>query len=80
MLTVAQAAVYATVSERLIREWVTSGLLPVLRLGAKGRRGHIRIQREDLDATLAAFKVTRAQPGPRRHPARKPALKHLRLS
>ena len=79
MLTVAEAAVYATVSERLIRQWITDGQLPVVRVGARNKRGHIRIQREDLDGLLASFKVTKKRPEPIKAPARN-SFKHLKLS
>lgn len=57
MLTVKGAADHATVSEALIRVWLADGTLPHFKFGASGRRGHIRILLEDLEATLAAFKV-----------------------
>lgn len=57
MLTVAEAALRACVSESLIYAWCADGTLPHLRLGRKGRRGTIRIAREDLDGVLAAFRV-----------------------
>lgn len=79
MFTVAEAAVYATVSERLIRQWIADGQLPVIRVGARNRRGHIRIQREDLDGLLSSFKVTEKRPEPVKAPARS-SFKHLKLS
>ncbi len=58
MLTVAEAAARACVSESLIYAWCSDGTLPHTRIGRKGRRGHIRISVEDLDGVLAAFKVS----------------------
>lgn len=57
MLTVAEAALRACVSESLIYAWCADGTLPHLRLGRKGRRGTIRIATEDLDGVLATFRV-----------------------
>jgi excisionase family DNA binding protein len=80
-MTVAEAAVHATVSEALIRQWVREGTLPHFRLGAKGRRGKIMIRVEDLDGVLANFKVERKAPEPVKAPVpRQSAFKHLRLS
>ena len=91
-LTVAAAAARACVSEDLVRAWVRDGLLPHLRVGAKGRRGKILIDPLDLDALLASFKVG-ARPVPAAPPQAPPpapspappvppasAFTHLRLS
>jgi excisionase family DNA binding protein len=80
-MTVREAAAYATVSESLIYSWCADGSLRHTRVGRKGRRGHIRISREDLDAALAAFTVSAPAPATQpvpRPPA--PPLKHIRLS
>lgn len=74
MLTVKQAAARACVSESLIYAWCADGTLPHLRVGRKGKRGHIRIAAEDLEGVLANFKVS----GPPSPTA--PILKHLHLA
>lgn len=80
MLSVKQAAAYVCVCETVVRGWLQDGL-PHFRLGATGRRGHIRIVRDDLDAWLANFKVTTRQPEPAQAPALpRSVFKHLRLS
>lgn len=80
MLTVAEAAVRACVSEGVIRGWISSGQLPHYRLGMPGRRGKIVIEVEDLDGVLASFKVGKKKPEPPKAPApRPPVLKHLSL-
>jgi len=61
MLTVAQSALHACVSESLIYAWVSDGTLPHTRVGRKGKRGHIRIAEEDLDGVMASFKVSSTQ-------------------
>ena len=78
-MTVAEAAKHARVCESIIRQWVSSGLLPHYRLGAKGRRGKIMIEVDDLVETLASFKVTgpASKPAPKTKP--KVTLRHLRL-
>jgi excisionase family DNA binding protein len=80
MLTVAEAATRACVSEGLIRQWVADGTLPHYRLGARGKRGKIMIAVEDLDGALASFKVSKKEPEPRKAPAPRHAFKHLKLS
>lgn len=47
-LTVKQAAAYLDVSEKTVRRWISSGILPHLRLG-----GCIRISSDDLAGFLA---------------------------
>lgn len=69
MLTVAQAARYATVPERLIRAWIAAGVLPVLQLGAPEP---IRVSRQDLDAALASFRVTSTRSDPIHHQPGRP--------
>jgi excisionase family DNA binding protein len=81
VLTVTEAASRAGVSVSLIYVWCADGTLSHLRVGRKGKRGHIRIAEEDLDTVLAEFKVAK--------PAIKPAsqggispplrLKHVRV-
>lgn len=78
-MTVKQAAAYCCVCESVIRGWVATGKLPHYRLGLK--RGKIMIERDDLDALLASFKVTPTTPEPVPAPALgRPEFKHLRLS
>lgn len=79
MLTVAEAARHATVSESLIRQWVREGTLPHFRLGGKGHRGAIRIAVEDLDGVLANFRVEGKRPEPVKAPVRT-SFKHLDLN
>ena len=80
MLTVKEAAARACVSESLIYAWCQSGALPHFRLGLPGKRGKIAIEVEDLDATLASFKVGRREPEPQKSPARrKSAFQHLKF-
>lgn len=77
-LTVKQAAAYCSVCESVVRGWVSSGKLPHYRLGLG--RGKIVIDREDLDALLATFKVGARESEPAESPA--PSLasfKHLKL-
>jgi hypothetical protein len=78
-LTVAEAAKRARVCEAIIRDWIKQGL-PHFRLGAKGKRGRIRIATEDLGNWLSLFRVTKKEPEPRKAPAPKSAFKHLKLS
>jgi excisionase family DNA binding protein len=49
LLTTKQTAEESTVSERTVERWISSGLLPVVRVG-KVRR----VRRADLEALLAA--------------------------
>lgn len=80
MMDVKSAAAYACVSETVLRGWLKDGL-PHFRVGAKGKRGHYRIAREDLDAWLASFKVTKKEPEPVKAPARLPQVfSHLKIS
>gem|GEM_PF-1484253 len=81
MLTVTEAALRASVSVSLIYVWCSDGTLPHIRVGRKGKRGHIRIAEEDLDSVLAEFKVSRptsvsaSQSGV----SLPPRLKHVRV-
>lgn len=83
-LTVDEAAGRACVCPGLVRGWVRDGLLPHLRVGARGKRGKILIDPTDLDGLLASFKVTArrpvtaAAPPPAAPPAS--AFTHLRLA
>jgi hypothetical protein len=79
---VKQAASHASVSVALIYAWCRDGTLPHMRVGAWGKRGHIRIAVEDLDAVLAGFKVGKREPTPAPLPAPAPitAYRHVRLS
>jgi excisionase family DNA binding protein len=73
VLTVAQAAERACVSNSLVYEWCKTGVLKHARYGRPGRRGTIRIGEEDLTAFLAGCQ----------HKAHSsvgiPALKHISL-
>ena len=81
MLTVATAALKACVSESLIRLWVKEGTLACYRLGGKNKRGTIRIQEEDLDQVMAAFKAVPSAPPVRQKVSTvRPPLKHLDLT
>jgi len=80
MLTVKECALRAGVSAALVYDWITSRCLPHFRLGAKGRRGAIRIAEADLAAFLESMKVgVQAVQTPTPRPARKLKLKHLTL-
>lgn len=57
LLTVKEAAERASVSESLVYEWISEGVLPHLRLGKLGKRGCIRIAQEELDVFLAGCRV-----------------------
>jgi excisionase family DNA binding protein len=78
MLTVKQAAEQLGVCASLVYGWCQSGILPHFRLGARGRRGGIRIAVADLETFLATLKREgRPESKP---PAPKPVkLKHLQL-
>lgn len=71
MLTPKQAAEKIGVSDSLIYEWCSQGLLTHYRFGRKGRRGKILIEEKDLDAFLDACRQEPAPPAP--------PLKHIRL-
>jgi excisionase family DNA binding protein len=57
LVTVAQAAERACVSESLIYEWIAAGTLACYRLGKPGKRGCVRIAVQDLEAFLASCRV-----------------------
>lgn len=78
MLTVKEAAAHARVCESVVRGWIRDGL-PHFRVGAKGKRGKILIQVEDLDNWLANCRVERKEPEPTKAPAPS-TFKHLKLS
>jgi excisionase family DNA binding protein len=80
VLTVKQIAKQLNVSGATVYGWVMSGALACYRLGAKGRRGAIRVAEADLVAFLESLKTQRGQqavkpPAPRR----KIKLQHLQL-
>lgn len=56
-LTAKQAADRARVSVSLIYQWCAERRLRHLRVGARGRRGKILIEEEDLEAFLLACEV-----------------------
>jgi excisionase family DNA binding protein len=60
-ITVKQAAIHAGVSTSLIYAWCEDGSLSHIRVGRKGKRGHIRIEVADLDALLISLKVSSQQ-------------------
>ena len=72
MLTPKQAAARIGVSDSLIYEWCSSGLLPHYRFGRPGHRGKILIDEKELDALLAACRQE-ARPE-----AEIPQLKHIK--
>jgi excisionase family DNA binding protein len=71
MLTPKQVAERIGVSDSLIYEWCSEGLLPHYRMGRKGKRGKVLIEEADLTAFLASC----------RHEAKPdvPPLKHIRI-
>jgi excisionase family DNA binding protein len=84
MLTVKQAARYAGVSPSLVYGWIGSRVLAHYRLGNKGKRGRILIDRADLDSFLDSNRV---EPTPPQQPVRAPTpcrpkvvLRHIDLS
>ena len=54
MLTPKEAAARIGVSDSLIYEWCTAGLLPHYRFGKPGRRGKILIDDTELNTFLAS--------------------------
>jgi hypothetical protein len=52
MLTVRQTVEQASVSQSLVCEWCSSGILPRMRLGRPGKRGCIRIDEAHLESFL----------------------------
>ena len=75
MLTVKQVAERLGVSESLVYEWCSEGVLPHYRFGRKGRRGKILIDETEFDAFLAGCR----QEG-RQDTATMPELRHIQLS
>jgi excisionase family DNA binding protein len=73
MLTPKQAAARIGVSDSLIYEWCSSGLLPHYRFGRRGRRGKILIDEAEFDAFLASC---RQETRPR---AQVPPLNHIQI-
>lgn len=79
MLTVKQAAQKIGVSESLVYGWIADGQLAHFRLGAKGHRGAIRIQEEDMEAFLATCRQGEQVQTTTTPRAQVATLKHLRL-
>ena len=79
MLSVKQVAEKAGVSLALVYGWISSGLLTHYRLGAKGRRGAIRIAESDLESFLRSFKQEGQARTPTLLPRPKVKLQHLQL-
>lgn len=73
MLTPKQAAVKIGVSDSLIYEWCSAGLLPHYRFGTPGRRGKVLIDEAELDAFVTAHRQE-ARPQ-----VQTPPLKHIKL-
>jgi hypothetical protein len=79
-LTIKAAATVAGVCPAVVYGWVTDRLLPVYRLGGKGRRGKILIEDGDLNDFLRSRRVEAAGPAPAPAPRPRPIkLRHLRL-
>ncbi len=81
MRTVNEVASELKISPATVYGWIASGMLPHFRLGAKGRRGCIRVSDEDFQAFLAQQKQAE-RPEPIRPPVRKVTpikLKHLTM-
>jgi predicted site-specific integrase-resolvase len=78
MLSVKQAAAIAQVSMALIYAWCREGLAH-LRVGRKGRRGHIRILESDLQLFLDTLRRQTNTPVAPSPPRRKVILRHLVL-
>ena len=53
LLSVAEVAARASVSTRTVKRWITSGLLPAVRLPSPKGKGHLRVRLNDLEALLA---------------------------
>lgn len=76
-MTLAEAAAQLGVSENLIYNLVASGELIHLRIGGKGKRGAIRIEREALEAFVVSRRHGEGKPKPTAPgPVR---LKHLKI-
>jgi excisionase family DNA binding protein len=72
MMTVRQVADKIGVSDSLVYEWCSAGLLTHYRFGSKGRRGKIMIDEAELDAFLSSCRQE-ARP-------EVPPLKHIKLN
>ena len=70
-MTPKQVAERVGVSDSLVYEWCSQGLLPHYRVGRKGRRGKLLIDEKDLEAFLAGCRQE-ARP-------QVPPLKHIRI-
>jgi len=68
MMTIRQVSKLLRVGDRVVREWIRTGQLPVVNLG-DSRRGKHRILSEDLQAFIAQRRVvtTRDQEPRRKH-------------
>jgi excisionase family DNA binding protein len=73
MLTVRQVAEKIGVSDSLVYEWCSQGLLSHYRFGKPGRRGKILIDEAELEGFLAAHRQEA-------RPQTVPPLKHIRLN
>ena len=83
MLSVKQASIRLGVSEALIYDWCSSGLLAHFRFGSRGKRGGIRIAETDLEVFMQSCRVGRREPHSIAAHAEIPkaiTLRHLRLS
>jgi excisionase family DNA binding protein len=82
MMTVKEAAKALHVSAASVYGWVETGVLACYRLGAKGRRGAIRLAAVDIVAFLESLKTEKGPPAIkpvafRKSPGTK--LQHLKL-
>jgi excisionase family DNA binding protein len=73
VLTPKQAADKIGVSDSLVYEWCSLGLLPHYRFGKPGCRGKILIDEAELDGFIAAHRQEA-------RPQDAPPLKHIKLS
>jgi excisionase family DNA binding protein len=71
-LTVAEAAAAIGVSESLLYEWCSEGVLAHYRFGKPGRRGKILIAETDLNGFVAAHRQETKPEAP--------PLKHIRTN
>ena len=71
LLSVKEAAEVASVCSSLVYGWCSEQLLIHYRFGAKGKRGKVMVDEEDLEAFLASCRCE-ARP-------EVPPLKHIRL-
>jgi excisionase family DNA binding protein len=61
MLTIKQVAKQLNVSAATVYGWVGTGCLTCYRLGARGRRGAIRVAESDLAALLESLRTKKGQ-------------------